>query len=129
MSSLDIVQNLALKAARRIGAAHKPFVRLARRHAREREHAAFARDAAATLAAIAAVARSGRPIVVGPWLAEVGYEVLYWLPFLRWFQDAHQVPRDRVIALSRGGLEAAYREYAATFAKQNARVPVDASRT
>jgi hypothetical protein len=115
VSALDFVHNLGLKAARRLGAAHKPFVRLARRHARQREHAAFARDAAATEAAIAAVARSGRPIVAGPWLAEVGYEVLYWLPFLRWFQDAYQVPRERLIALSRGGLEAAYRECAASY--------------
>ena len=32
-------------------------------------------------------ARGSAPIVVGPWLSEVGYEVLYWIPFLRWFVD------------------------------------------
>ena len=26
----------------------------------------------------------GGPIIAGPWLSEVGYEVLYWVPFLRW---------------------------------------------
>ena len=25
------------------------------------------------------------PILVGPWLGEVGFELLYWIPFLRWF--------------------------------------------
>src|SRR5437899_2863013 len=28
------------------------------------------------------IARSGKLIVVGPWLSEVGFEVLYWIPFL-----------------------------------------------
>src|SRR5581483_199721 len=26
----------------------------------------------------------GRTLVVGPWLSEVGFETLYWLPFLHW---------------------------------------------
>ena len=24
------------------------------------------------------------PIVIGPWVGEVGYELLYWIPFLNW---------------------------------------------
>ena len=27
-------------------------------------------------------------IVAGPWLGEVGFELLYWVPFLRWFARA-----------------------------------------
>jgi hypothetical protein len=47
---------------------------------------------------------SGRgPLIAGPWLSEVGYEVLYWIPFLRWVQAAYRVPADRIVAVSRGG--------------------------
>jgi hypothetical protein len=42
-------------------------------------------------------------IVAGPWLSEIGFEVLYWLPFLQWFADRHEVDRERLVGLSRGG--------------------------
>jgi hypothetical protein len=108
MSGFDAVRNLGLKAARRLQAAPKPFVRMMRRRAREEEHRAFQRDAEAIDASIAQLAQGNAPIIVGPWLAEVGYEVLYWIPFLRWFQDAHGIPRDRLVVVSRGGLDSAY---------------------
>jgi hypothetical protein len=54
------------------------------------------------------LAGSGRPIVIGPWLSEVGFETLYWLPFLQWFRFAFRVPSARLIAVSRGGVEAWY---------------------
>ena len=47
-------------------------------------------------------------MVVGPWLSEVGYEVLYWVPFLRWVMAAYRIPEDRLIVLSRGGTESWY---------------------
>ena len=47
-------------------------------------------------------------MVVGPWLSEVGYEVLYWVPFLRWIMAAYRVPQDRLIVLSRGGTQSWY---------------------
>jgi hypothetical protein len=56
-----------------------------------------------------AVSGSG-PIVVGPWLSEVGYEVLYWVPFLRWVSAAYRVPASRFVILSRGGTESWYRD-------------------
>ena len=31
-----------------------------------------------------------------------------WVPFLRWFQDAHGIPSDRVVVVSRGGMESVY---------------------
>ena len=58
--------------------------------------------------AIAAVARSRGPIIAGPWLGEVGYEALYWIPLLRWFEDAFHVDPQRVIVLSRGGVDQWY---------------------
>jgi hypothetical protein len=115
MSGFDAFKNLGAKVARRVTTAHKPLVRIARRNARVREHQAMERDAAAIDRAIAAVAAGTAPIVAGPWLAEVGYEVLYWIPFLRWFCDAYHVPRERLVVLSRGGMAAAYRELAATY--------------
>ena len=54
---------------------------------------------------VLARATSGRrSIIVGPWTSEVGYEVLYWLPFLRWAMDRYAVDAERLIALSRGGV-------------------------
>ena len=115
MSAFDAVWNLGLKASRRLQSAHKPLVRYARRSGREQEHQAFRDEAEAIERGIAEVAAAPGPIVVGPWLAEVGYEVLYWIPFLRWFQDAHGVPRERPIVVSRGGLDELYRPLAGSY--------------
>jgi hypothetical protein len=115
MSAGDALRNLGAKAARRLQSAHKPLVRYARRSEREREHQAFRDEAQAIDRRIAEVAAGSGPIVVGPWLAEVGYEVLYWVPFLRWFQDTYGVPRERLIVVSRGGLDELYRPIAAAY--------------
>jgi hypothetical protein len=115
MSGFDAASNLALKALRRLQSAHKPIVRRMRREERAREHAAFRHEVAEVEREIAALAAGRGPIVVGPWLAEVGYEVLYWIPFLRWLVDAHGISRERVIAVSRGGLEAMYDELAGRY--------------
>jgi len=115
MSGFDAARNLGMKAVRRLQAVPRPLVRLLRRRARDAEHRAFRRDAEAIDRQIARLAREGGPIIAGPWLAEVGYEVLYWIPFLRWFQDAFGIPRDRLVVVSRGGMEPAYRELAASY--------------
>ena len=54
------------------------------------------------------VVTRGRTLVAGPWLSEVGYEVLYWIPFLRWVQAAFRVDPARVVAVSRGGVSSWY---------------------
>jgi hypothetical protein len=115
MSAHDLARNLGLKALRRLQSAHKPIVRQMRRRERAREHAAFRHEVTEVEREIAAMAAGARPIIAGPWLAEVGYEVLYWIPFLRWLMDAHGIPRDRVIAVSRGGLEDMYDELAGRY--------------
>jgi hypothetical protein len=56
-----------------------------------------------------AVGGSG-PILVGPWLSEVGYEVLYWVPFVRWVIAAYRIPASRIIVVSRGGTASWYRD-------------------
>ena len=115
MSTFDAVFNLGLKATRRLQSAHKPLVRLMRRNARAQEHQGYRQDADDIDRQIAACAAGSRPIVVGPWLSEVGYEVLYWIPFLRWFQDAFGVAPQRLVVVSRGGMEPAYRELAGRY--------------
>jgi hypothetical protein len=55
------------------------------------------------------IAGRGRPLVVGPWLSEVGFETLYWIPLLHWLQAAFRLDPGRVVAVSRGGVAAWYR--------------------
>ena len=57
---------------------------------------------------LARLAASGQPILAGPWTGEVGFELLYWIPFIRWFAAAYEVDPNRLIVLSRGGTEAWY---------------------
>lgn len=115
MSAFDAAWNLAWRGARRLDSARKVVVRASRRRARGHEQQRFAREAAEVDRAIRQVAAGTTPIVAGPWLAEVGYEVLYWIPFLRWFCDAHRIPRERLVVLSRGGMEPLYREFASRY--------------
>jgi hypothetical protein len=56
-----------------------------------------------------AIAGSG-PVLAGPWLSEVGYEVLYWVPFLRWVKAAYRIPDERLVVMSRGGTASWYRD-------------------
>ena len=58
------------------------------------------------------VSKSRHPIVVGPWLSEVGFEVLYWIPFLNWAAEEFNLSSDRLVVVSRGGAGAWYRDIA-----------------
>ena len=58
---------------------------------------------------------SGRPIIVGPWLSEVGFEILYWIPFLNWVKTYRQFDMDRLVVVSRGGVESWYSEIGARY--------------
>jgi hypothetical protein len=97
-------RNLGLKAYRRLTSVHKPLVRAARKRERVQEQLAFAEEAREIEREITALASGSAPIVAGPWLAEVGYEALYWVPFLRWFQDVLRVSPQRLTIVSRGGV-------------------------
>jgi hypothetical protein len=57
---------------------------------------------------VAELGRSDRPVVAGPWLAEVGYELLYWIPFLRWAVEVEPSLRERLVVVSRGGVHGWY---------------------
>jgi hypothetical protein len=64
---------------------------------------------------LAAIAGGAETIVAGPWLGEVGFELLYWVPFLRWFADRFHVAPERLLVVSRGGTAAWYRPFAANY--------------
>jgi hypothetical protein len=54
-------------------------------------------------------------IVAGPWLGEVGFELLYWVPFLRWFATRFQVSPERLLVVSRGGTHSWYQPFAQSY--------------
>ncbi len=53
-----------------------------------------------------------RPIVVGPWCGEVGFELLYWIPFVRWLVDRARIEGRRLVVVTRGGADVWYRDLA-----------------
>jgi hypothetical protein len=80
-----------------------------------RTSAQFERDFAAM------VARPD-PIVAGPWLGEVGFELLYWVPFLAWCAHRFDVAPERWLIISRGGTASWYRSFASRYADVFAQV-------
>ena len=69
--------------------------------------------------------RGTGPVVVGPWMAEIGPELLYWVPFLRWVVERFEVDPSRLTAVSRGGVHCWYSEIAASYADIFSTVTVD----
>jgi hypothetical protein len=72
-----------------------------------------ARSARADMQLTRLARRSGR-ILVGPWLSEVGFEILYWIPLLNWVARRYGLERERMVALTRGGAGAWYADLCAT---------------
>lgn len=54
------------------------------------------------------VAQREGPVLVGPWTGEVGFELLYWAPFVRWVVERFRIDPARVTLLSRGGTASWY---------------------
>lgn len=59
---------------------------------------------------ITMLGRSGRPIIVGPWLSETGFELLYWIPFVAWAKAYGNFDPAQLIVVSRGGAASWYRD-------------------
>jgi hypothetical protein len=59
-------------------------------------------------ARLESVLSGARTVVVGPWMSEVGFEVLYWIPFLRWVHERFSLDSSRVVVVSRGGTRSWY---------------------
>lgn len=49
-----------------------------------------------------------RPILLGPWRSELGFEALYWMPFLRWLSQQVKGFDQRACVVTRGGLAPLY---------------------
>ena len=54
------------------------------------------------------LARSREPVIAGPFLGEVGFELLYWIPFLRWAAQQRPDLAERLVVTSRGGTRSWY---------------------
>lgn len=67
-------------------------------------------------------------LLVGPWTSEVGFELLYWIPFLGWLQQRYGVPSERLVAVTRGGAGVWYGGVAAETAELFDRVDPDTFR-
>ncbi|MBF0239526.1 MAG: hypothetical protein HQM12_17625 [SAR324 cluster bacterium] len=52
--------------------------------------------------------KNNLPILIGPWLGEVGPELLYWIPYLLKIREEGWFENHRLIAISRGGVDAWY---------------------
>ena len=74
-------------------------------HEHAHHHRAVTRKAAL-------LGRSDRPIVVGPWCGEVGFELLYWIPFVHWLVDRARIDGQRLVVVTRGGADVWYRDLA-----------------
>ena len=74
---------------------------------------------------MARIARSRLPVIVGPWTGEVGFELLYWIPFLQWVRETFPIDPARLIVVSRGGVASWYghvaSDYEDIFTRRNAR--------
>jgi hypothetical protein len=59
--------------------------------------------------------KSSSPILLGPWISEVGFEVIYWAPFLNWAIKTYGLESRRLIVISRGGAHLWYQHLAAEY--------------
>ena len=64
---------------------------------------------------LAKLRKSTAPIIIGPWLSEVGYELLYWIPMLNWALKAGKLEQRRLIVISRGGAKPWYQHLGAEY--------------
>jgi hypothetical protein len=68
------------------------------------------------------------PVAAGPFVGEVGYELLYWRPFLLRLLRRHAVDPSRVTLIGRGGSGAWYRDVSAASVDAFDLVPPEALR-
>jgi hypothetical protein len=104
-SGRDACVNAAKDAFRRL---RRPLRAASRRRSQMREQQQFYRQEWSIEHELETLVTRGRRLVVGPWLSEVGFEALYWVPFLHWLKTAFHIDPDRVVAVSRGGVAGWY---------------------
>jgi hypothetical protein len=52
---------------------------------------------------IATLVKGGKQVIAGPFLGEVGFELMYWIPLLRWAVREFPELNERLVIVSRGG--------------------------
>ena len=84
-------------------------IRDARRHREQLAEARRAWETEWTIErALDDLTRGSHPVIVGPWLSEVGYETLYWIPFLAWAKTYGNFDPSQLYVISRGGARSWY---------------------
>ena len=53
---------------------------------------------------LASLRKTGQPVIAGPFTGEVGFELLYWIPLLRWSVRVCPELAEDLIIVSRGGV-------------------------
>lgn len=51
-----------------------------------------------------------KPVIAGPYISDVGIELIYWIPFLRWLIETYRLDGNTFIAVSRCGVDKWYKE-------------------
>jgi len=103
----------ALARTRQDGARQRGLVnRLLRRSGVDQRSAEIEEQVTVRMARIA---RSRLPVIVGPWTGEVGFELLYWIPFLQWVRETFPIDPARMIVISRGGVASWYGDVASGY--------------
>ena len=85
------------------------------RDAEKRLAGADTQEARETRALVEKLSKHEGPILVGPWVSEAGFELLYWIPFLRWACAAGGLRPEQITVVSRGGSAPWYRPFAAHY--------------
>jgi hypothetical protein len=109
--AVDAIEELGARGRRRPerGPALAPAVRVALRPLAAREERLHRRGKRARSASplddlrrtVRDLARTGRPVVAGPWLGDGVGELLYWIPFLRWATTSTLELSGRLIVVAR----------------------------
>lgn len=94
----------AFKATVRALSPRRQKIRFERKWRKWREHRAMMGEESSVKRQLDLFVPGPRPVLVGPWISEVGFEALYWLPFLNWVTRHHsELERERIHVVSRGG--------------------------
>jgi len=65
------------------------------------------------------------PVLAGPFTGEIGFELLYWIPLLRWAVREVPALRGRLVVMSRGGVESWLEGLDATYVELLSLFPTD----
>src|SRR5262245_7581879 len=110
------MRNHAVKAAKlSYRAVRRPLRAASRRRVQLSERWRFYQTEWGVEREIEAIVTRDRLLVAGPWLSEVGFETLYWIPFLHWLKTAFNISPDRIVAVSRGGVASWYQGVASRY--------------